>query len=499
MNKDEFAVRVQHVSKIYRLWGAPKDRLFFSIKRFLRSWWSKENKINAVSSDIGRDFYALNDVSFEIRKGESWGFVGVNGSGKSTLLKIISGNLRLSSGRVDVDGKVAILDYGNGFNGEFSGKENIYLKATLMGLTKKQINERFDSIVEFAELGDFIHQPVKTYSSGMSARLGFAIMAHVDADIIITDEALAVGDIFFVQKCMRFIRSFLKRGTFLFVSHSTNDILSLCQQAVWLEHGVIKSMGPAPKVVQSYLDKRNLDKAKNLIVGENKTVLSLINEKIEAEISLEQPFLSKRMGYKYTKAQQNLYRDGLNVSIFRNDIQIISDEFSTSTSIGGAIIKAVTLRDKCGVPLAWVVGGGTVVLRIEVLAERELQSPIVGFQVMDHLGQVLFADNSSLMFHERPVLVKAGTLFAAEFTYQMPVLPVGRYSVRVAIAIGEEGNAVLLQTINNALVFNVTTSYARYGLVGAPTQSIKVYCNEKTTDPFLLSHANKLDLAVRAN
>ena len=163
----------------------------------------------------GREFYALNNISFEIKKGESMGFVGVNGSGKSTLLKIISGNLRPSSGFVEVNGKVVILDYSSGFHGELTGRENIFIKASILGLTKKQINECYDSIVEFAEIGDFINQPVKIYSSGMTSRLGFAIIAHVNADIIITDEALAVGDIFFVQKCMRFIREFLKKGNFL--------------------------------------------------------------------------------------------------------------------------------------------------------------------------------------------------------------------------------------------------------------------------------------------
>ncbi len=478
MSSDCFAVRVKNVSKIYRLWGSPRNRLRVSLKRLLShvlpaKWLNiKENE----SLDFP-EFYALKDILLDIRKGESWGFIGVNGSGKSTLLKIISGNLRPSRGSVEVDGKVVILDYGSGFNGEFTGKENIYLKAILLGLSRKQINERYQSIVDFAEIDEFIDQPVKTYSSGMLSRLGFAIIAHVDADIIITDEALAVGDVFFVQKCMKFIREFLKKGTFLFVSHSTNDVVSLCEHAVWLERGVVKSIGPASKVTQAYLDKSHVDKIKSLTAEDEAEASLADDEIIKSEVVLGQPKLSKLMNAKQPKPLIDAHRDANNLHYLRNDIEIPRIDFtSVGIDTGGAKITSVALEDEEGTALGWIIGGEAVTLSIEVLAERELRSPIVGFQVMDRLGQILFADNTYLMTLEQPVIVKQGTKFTAEFHYQMPLLPVGDYVVRAAIAIGEEDSAVLLQTLNNALAFRSVTSGVRHGLVGIPMHSIKFTC-----------------------
>src|SRR5713101_5422824 len=203
---EEPVVQVKDVSKSYGMWSSPRARLAHPILNAVRRVFPVSRiglkNLEQRTRHMYREFHALQDISFEIMKGESWGFIGVNGSGKSTLLKIISGNLRPTKGSVEVEGKVAILDYGSGINGEFTGRENVYLKASILGLTRKQVDERFDSIAAFADIGEFMDQPVKTYSSGMGARLGFAIMAHVDADIMITDEALAVGDAFFVQKCM---------------------------------------------------------------------------------------------------------------------------------------------------------------------------------------------------------------------------------------------------------------------------------------------------------
>ena len=209
MNQDNIAVRVKGISKVYHLRGSTHDQFLFFLKRLITfllpfKWLNLKKPISNHEN-----FYALNDVSFDIRKGESWGFIGVNGSGKSTLLKIISGNLRPSAGHVEVDGKVVILNYGSGFNGDFTGKENIYMKATLMGLTKKQINDRYQSIVDFAELGDLLINPLNLFQRDGFAAC-FAIIAHVDADIIISDEVIAVGDVF-RAKCMGFIRDFIKK------------------------------------------------------------------------------------------------------------------------------------------------------------------------------------------------------------------------------------------------------------------------------------------------
>lgn len=464
---DGFAIKVRNISKVYRLRNDTISLTFF-IKQFL-GWVLPGKWFVFDRKKIGayKDFYALHNISFEVRKGQSWGIVGINGSGKSTLLKIISGNLTPSSGSVEVDGKVVILDYGSGFNGDFSGKENIYLKAALLGLTKKQINERFNSIVEFSELGDFIYQPVRTYSSGMISRLGFAIIAHVDADIIITDEALAVGDIFFVQKCMKYIRNFIKRGTFLFVSHSTNDVVSLCDNALWLEHGIVKSIGLAPHVIQDYLNKTYVDHEKNI---ELKNYHNQTNEKNETRVNLiqiDQPYLSKLMAYSYINRKSQKADERPQSA--RNEIQIIPGELTGNIDVGKVKILSVNLCDSDGSIFSWVVGGEVVTLAIEILALVELHSPIVGFQLHNSSGQIIFADNSYLLTQKKPVLIQKGTVFVVEFTYQLPYLPIGEYIYRVAVALGqEEDTAVFLLTSECALILKAVSSPVGNALIGIP-------------------------------
>ncbi|HCD5206870.1 TPA: ABC transporter ATP-binding protein, partial [Klebsiella pneumoniae] len=230
--KCEAVIQVKHITKIFRIYNTPKDR----IKEFLANLPRRVAGAKRIKKH--KEFYSLNDVSLTINKGETIGIIGANGAGKSTLLQIICGTLSPTYGNVTVNGRVAaLLELGAGFNPDFTGRENIFISASIMGLTDEQIKERFDSIVEFSEIGEFIEQPVKTYSSGMFVRLAFSIIAHVDADILIVDEALSVGDAFFVQKCMRFLRAFMEHGTVLFVSHDTASIVNLCDRAIWIDHG----------------------------------------------------------------------------------------------------------------------------------------------------------------------------------------------------------------------------------------------------------------------
>ncbi len=476
------AVRVSGVTKTYGIWSSPKARLAHPVLTMaaqLMPFSRLSRSLEFRTQHMYRDFHALHEVSFDIRKGESWGFIGVNGSGKSTLLKIISGNLRPSSGFVEVDGKVAILDYGAGFNGAFTGRENVYLKATIMGLSRKQIDERFDSIAEFADIGDFMEQPVKTYSSGMSARLGFAIMAHVDADIMITDEALAVGDAFFVQKCMAYIRSFLKKGTFLFVSHSVNDVVALCQKAVWLDHGRVRAIGSAKEVTEAYLSSISLKQSRRYL-GEDAPaagapVAELQEQPAEGDIVLTQPELARLMHARQPRVVKDPRLEYLNRSPWRNDIAIPEFDMDvTGFGVGGARIEGVSFADDTGATLGWIIGAEVAHLRIDVRAERDLQSPIVGFQVKDRLGQTLFADNTFLITQERPFFVRAGQVFRAEFKFQMPLLPAGDYVMRVATALGAESDHAMMHCVNDALSFRSTTSGARHGLVGVPMFQIKV-------------------------
>jgi ABC-2 type transport system ATP-binding protein len=208
------------------------------------------------------DFWALRDINLEIRKGETLGLIGPNGAGKSTLLKVIAGILIPVEGDVTVNGKIApLIELGSGFNMELTGKENIYLNSSILGLSRKEIDVRFDRILEFSELGDFIYSPLRTYSSGMVARLGFSIATEVDPDILIIDEILSVGDEHFRKKCDERILSFKEKGvTILFVSHSMSDITRLCNRAICLKHGAIVNEGNSSEVADFYIETVSKEK-----------------------------------------------------------------------------------------------------------------------------------------------------------------------------------------------------------------------------------------------
>lgn len=238
------AIKVSHLTKVYKLYDKPVDRL--------------KESLNPLKKKYHKEFYALNDVSFEIKKGETVGIIGKNGAGKSTLLKIITGVLTPSSGHVHVNGRIAsLLELGAGFNPEYTGLENIYLQGTLMGYTKEEMDSKIDEILAFADIQDFVYQPVKMYSSGMFARLAFAISVNVQPDILIVDEALSVGDAPFVNKCYKKINDFVKNGmTLLFVSHSVDTVVSLCNRALLIENGICIMNDSAEKVINTY-NKRN--------------------------------------------------------------------------------------------------------------------------------------------------------------------------------------------------------------------------------------------------
>lgn len=490
---DPVAIRVENVTKSYGLWSSPGARLGFPllglVARAAKNWLRLDRRIAERRKQMFREFRALEDISLEIKKGESWGIIGVNGSGKSTLLKIISGNLTPTGGRVEVDGKVAILDYSSGLHGSFTGRENVYMKGMMLGLSRREMDEKFESILAFAEIGDFIDQPVKTYSSGMTARLGFAILAHVDADIVITDEALAVGDAFFVQKSMNFLRSFLKRGTFLFVSHSTGDIVSLCEKAAWLENGRIRAIGSAKEVTDAYLSSRTMDHSRNYLSRGEPGGMSVLEADDPGQpairqtrgdlngqhIELAQPALSELTNAKPPRIVKDPRLEFLNRSPWRNDIKI--PDFASDADgfgVGGARIEDLRFEDQDGAVLSWVIGGEMVLLKLVVFAERDLSAPIVGFQVRDRLGQTLFADNTYLLTVEKPFLVRAGQRFEAEFEFQMPLLPPGEYGIRPAVALGTEEDNAMLHCIDTGLSFAVATSGSRHGLVGVPMHGIRL-------------------------
>lgn len=239
---EDIAVKVENLSKVYKLYDKPIDRM--------------KEALSLSRKKYSREHYALKNISFEIKKGETVGIIGTNGSGKSTLLKIITGVLSPSEGNVEVNGKIsALLELGAGFNPEYTGIENIYLNGTMMGYTKEQMKERIQPILDFADIGDFINQPVKTYSSGMFARLAFAVAINVEPEILIVDEALSVGDTKFQIKCMNKMKQMMEGGTtVLFVSHDTNAIRRFCTKAIWINKGEFKKVGDVNRISDEYLD-----------------------------------------------------------------------------------------------------------------------------------------------------------------------------------------------------------------------------------------------------
>jgi lipopolysaccharide transport system ATP-binding protein len=244
----EIAIKVENLSKCFAIYERPQDRLKQMVLGQLRSLLGKSRK------PYFREFWALKDVSFEVKKGETVGIIGRNGSGKSTLLQMICGTLNPTSGSVQTFGRVAaLLELGAGFNPEFTGRENVYLNATVLGLTQAEIDERFDQIAEFADIGDFIGQPVKTYSSGMYVRLAFSVAIATQPDILVIDEALAVGDAHFQLKCMAAIKRLQQSGvTILLVTHDVSTIRQFCKNAVWIERGHSMEYGTALDITSNY-------------------------------------------------------------------------------------------------------------------------------------------------------------------------------------------------------------------------------------------------------
>ena len=439
----EIAIKVENLSKCYQIYDKPRDRLLQMLFRGHRTFY--------------REFWALRDVSFEIKRGETVGIIGRNGSGKSTLLQLICGTLNPTGGSIHTRGRIAaLLELGSGFNPEFTGRENVYMNASILGLTHGEIDARFDAIAAFADIGDFIEQPVKTYSSGMYVRLAFAVIAHVDADILVIDEALSVGDAFFTQKCMRFLRRFMENGTVLFVSHDTGAVINLCQSGIWLEKGIIKHKGEPKEIAQMYLAELYASQQ-----GESSLQAEGTVEDVQKEA--EDSFYDMRLRY-------------INATPCRNDIQVFKfNPDAAGFGRGGGSITGTQFLDDEGRELSWIIGGENVVLKISCQAHACMYSPIIGFYVNDRLGQNLFGENTYNFSQNEPLSLDPGDNFQAIFRFRMPILPKGDYFVTVALAEGTQQEHIQHQWIHEAVLFQSHSSSVSTGLVGIPMKEIRLY------------------------
>lgn len=336
------SIKVTNVSKFYKLYEKPIDRL--------------KETLHPAKKKYHREFYALRDISFEINKGETVGIVGKNGSGKSTLLKMITGLTTPSAGEIKVSGKVsALLELGTGFNPELTGLENIYLNGIIMGYSKEEINSRIKSILDFAEIGDFINQPVKMYSSGMFARLAFAVAINVEPDILIVDEALAVGDMRFQAKCFNKFKELKEMGiTILFVSHDVYSVRNFCDRAVWINEGRLEQIGATLDVTASYIEYMSREQTPVVLdnISENKKVeetsFNPINRWGSHVGLIKSAFL-----YNYKSQPTELLETKepftvvLTVFIPSHiDLQTLSVAFSIKNTLGQDIIVSTTYDNK---------------------------------------------------------------------------------------------------------------------------------------------------------
>lgn len=429
------AIRLTSVSKCYQIYRRPEDRLKQAVLPRLQRVFGSEPR------RYFDEFWALQPVTLEVRRGETVAIIGRNGSGKSTLLKLLCGTLTPTSGAVELEGRVAaLLELGSGFNPEFTGRENVFLNASILGLSRAEVVKRFDAIAAFADIGEHMDQPVKTYSSGMYVRLAFAVMANVDAEILVVDEALSVGDAFFAQKCMRFLRDFQARGTLVFVSHDANAVVNLCDRAVWLEAGHVVMDGPAKGVSEAYHAK---------LYG------------------MDVAALSDGLAPESEETAAEVQSDASRLSFFSFDAP------SASFGDGRARLERVAIEGLDGTPLVQVEGGVVVRIVVEAAVDQTIDRPIVGFFWKDRLGQRLFGANTFLAGVAQPP-VYPGSLLRTSFQLRLPHLPNGRYTLDIAIADGDQHQHVQAIWAFDALVIQATASTVVLGLLGLPLQSVRL-------------------------
>jgi len=398
-------ISFQGVSKSYPIYASPRDRL--------------KELLTFNRRRCHEDFWALRDITFEVERGETFCIVGENGSGKSTLLQIVAGILAPTSGSVDVRGRVsALLELGSGFNPEFTGRDNVYLNAAILGFSTPEIDRIFPRIEAFAEIGSFIDQPVKTYSSGMLVRLAFAVAIHMEPEILIVDEALAVGDIYFRQRCMRKVHELRSRGiTILFVSHAVGDVKALGDRTMWLDGGRIRAIGDTDHVVSQYL--------------------AAMVEKDTAYLRLRQ---------RETPARE----ETVTAPEVVTEIPNIDHRYGD----GRAEVLGIAVLDPYGRKLGLLQPGESIVVRISVKAHDHLAQPNVGFMFRNHLGMDFSGTNTTREGFVLPPMIP-GDVYTVDFHLQLPVLYPASFSFSPAIADGDLVNYRMCDWIDNAVTLQM--------------------------------------------
>ncbi len=402
-------VDFRSVSKAYPVYRHPGDRL----KELLT--------LGRVS--FHENFWALRDVSFDVRRGETFCILGENGSGKSTLLQIVAGILEPTSGQAAVHGRIAaLLELGAGFNPEFSGRDNVYLNAAILGFSRAEIDRRFPLIEQFAEIGGFIGQPVKTYSSGMLVRLAFSVAIHVDPEILLVDEALAVGDVYFRQRCMRRIHDLRAQGvTILFVSHATADVKALGDRALWLDAGRVREIGAPGEVVSHYLAA----------------------------------MLEKDSAYERHRARPHAAAPRPPAPQLAPEIVDRIPNIDHRFGDGRAEVLGIAVLDEHGAPLGALEPSQPIIVRISVRAHQDIQQPIAGFMMRNHLGQDFAGTNTTREGEPLPPM-RAGDVFTVDFHIDLPALYPSAFSFSPAIADGALERYAMCDWIDNAIVLQMT-------------------------------------------
>ncbi len=408
----ENAITVKDVTKIYKMYDKPIDRL--------------KESLHPRHREYHRKFYALNSISFDVKKGETVGIIGTNGSGKSTILKIITGVLSPTSGTVEVEGNIsALLELGAGFNSEYTGIENIYMNGTMMGFSRKEMEARLQDILDFADIGDFVYQPVKTYSSGMFVRLAFALAINVEPEILIVDEALSVGDVFFQSKCYRRMEEIRKKGTtILMVTHDMGSIIKYCDKVVLLNRGNFVAEGAPGHMVDLY-----------------KKILANQMDSLAEELA----GTNDRQGEGSGKPKHDNAR-----GLMKEKLTINSDR--TEYGDGRAEIYDLGLFDSRGNLTNLLMKGENFTIREKIRFHARIQSPIFTYTIKDKKGTDLSGTNT--MFEGTDIRpVGPGDEYEVSFTQKM-TLQGGEYLLSMSCTGFEQGEHVVYHRLYD--VANIT-------------------------------------------